>query len=251
MAAPKASGPSPPLLGPCPLWRQFPPLFPTSQSGQESTLHPPVSAHILADRFPSLSATLLWATPESSCLSLSTPLGSQGSLRMIAQGVWRRHWEKTLQIQKNSRRSWPRDGTCVLRYSLVFSSLITRFFWRFPDSLHSFLLLSIQQRFIEHLIPDTFKHGRLGDQRETIAITSWKHAFPVIGKYVPNTQLQRGQETLECIYWPSHCPSNHQIPFTKSGIAVALSVHNLLCFDFEDSVIPMGPSHSFFIISLS
>ena len=74
--------------------------------------------------------------------------------------------------------------------------LIIRFFWKFPDSLHSFLLLSIQQRFIEHLICSRhFHHGISGDQMEIIAIMSWKHAFPsVIGKYVPNTQLQRRQE---------------------------------------------------------
>lgn len=130
--------------------------------------------------------------------------------------------------------------------------LITRFFWRFPDSLHSFLLLSIQQRFIEHLM--CTRHFQTWHLRRS----NGNHCNHVMKTCLPKCNWQicaqhpaPKRTRDECIYWvSSHCPSNHQIPFTKSGSSCVLSVHNLLCFDFEDSVIPMGPSHSFFIISL-
>lgn len=134
------------------MWRQFPPYFLLSVWPGINTPSSCICTH-LGRQISSLSATLLWSHPESSCPSLSTSGVSGPSEDDVAQGVLEKTLgKKTLQIQKNSRRSWPRDGTCVLRYSLVFSSSDYKILLRFPDSLHSFLLLSIQQRLLEHRI---------------------------------------------------------------------------------------------------
>ena len=190
---PRASGPSPPSALTLPMEASISSLFPTSQPGQESTFHPPVSAHILADRFqvclprsfePLLKAhALLWAFS----LGLRALWGWR-SLRCFGEDTGEKRHYRSRRIQED-----PGQGMEPVSSDTAWFSLLLRFFWRFPDSLHSFLLLSIQQRFIEHLICSRhFHHGISGDQMETIVIMSWKHAFPsVIGKYVPNTQLQR------------------------------------------------------------
>lgn len=236
MAAPKGFRAKPTFSsGPAPWWLSVSLLFPTSQPGQEQTLLPPVSSAVLVYLRSRLSATILWTTPESSCPSLSIPLGSWGSLRMTQLEVlWRRQGGKTtLEVQKNSRRSWPGDGKHVFRYD-VWLSLLLVIWFLFWDLLvvfiHFFFYPFNRDLLSTYYVSGTFLQGISRGQMSTIAITSGKHAFlSVIGMCVPSSQLQRRQRD-ECIYWvSSHCPSNHQIPFTKSGSICALKVHSLLC----------------------
>lgn len=103
--------------------------------------------------------------------------------------------------------------------------LMIRFFWRFLDSLHSFH----KDLLGAYSVPDTFIHGTSGDQMETIAIMSWKHAFPsVIGKYVPNTKLQRRQEISVSIGSPltAHPITRYLLP---SQVAAVFSM-STVCF---------------------
>ena len=112
-----------------------------------------------------------------------------------------------------------------------FSPLLIRFFWRFLDSLHSFLLLSIQQRFIERLLCTRHFHtlhlrGSNGNHCNHVMETCLPKCNWQICAQYPAPKKTRD----ECIYWvSSHCPSNHRIPFTKSGSSCVLNVHNLLC----------------------
>ena len=97
--------------------------------------------------------------------------------------------------------------------------------------IHSFFYPFNKDLLSAYSVSDTFIHGTSGDQMETIAIMSWKHAFPsVIGKYVPNTQLQRRQEMSASIGSPltAHPITRYLLPsqvaavFSMSTICLAL-----------------------------
>lgn len=229
---PRASGPSPPSALTLPMQASVPSLFPTSQPGQESTFHPPVTAHILADRFqvclPGSFEPLLKAQAFLWAFSLGLrALWGWCSLWCFGEDTGEKRYYRSRRIQEDSGQGMEPVSSDTAWFSLL---LIIRFFWKFPDSLHSFLLLSIQQRFIEHLICSRhFHHGISGDQMEIIAIMSWKHAFPsVTGKYVPNTQLQRRQEMSVSIgsLLTAHPITRYLLP---SQVAAVFSVFTI-CF---------------------
>lgn len=109
--------------------------------------------------------------------------------------------------------------------------LMIRFFWRLLDSLHSFLLLSIQQRFIEHLLCTRHFHTRhLRRSNGNHCNHVMETCLPTCNWHICAQHAAPKKTRDECIYWvSSHCPSSHQIPFTKSGSSCVLNVHNLLC----------------------
>lgn len=159
------------------------------------------------------------------------PLGSQGSLRMIPLEVlWRRHWGKknitNPEEFKIRAQGW---NLCPQTWLLLvfFSSGGIWLFWRLLGCLHSLLLLSIQQR--APMMYQTLLHkaspGVKWKPRQSHHGNMPFHMKSACAR-PPDPKKTRD----ECVYWvSSHCPSNHQIPFTKSGSRCALNVHHLLC----------------------
>lgn len=227
-------------------------LFPTSQSGQESTLHPPVSAHILADRFqvclphsfePLLKAhALLWALPWG-----FRALWGWCSSRCFGEDTGEKRHYRSRRIQEDPGQGMEPVSLDTAWFSLL---LITRFFWRFPDSLHSFLLLSIQQRFIEHLICTRhFQTWHLRRSNGNHCNHVMKTCLPsVIGKYVPNTQLQRGQEMSVSIGSPltAHPITRYSLPSQVAAVFSVSTICSVLILKIRHS----NGSFSLFIISL-
>lgn len=137
----------------------------------------------------------------------------------------------TLQIQKNSRRLWPRDGTCVLRYDFFWLSflLVVWLFWRLLACLHSFLLWSIQQRCIEHLLCIRHFYTRhLQKSNGTHGNLIMGTCLPKWNQHVPNRQIQRKQEMSMSTGFPltSHPITRYLLP------SQAAAMHSVctICF---------------------
>lgn len=251
---PKALGPSPPTaLALTQRWFSVSFLFSTSQPGQEKTVLPPISSHVLVHLISSLSATLLWTAPESSLPSLSIPLGSQGSLRMIhLEVLWRRHWGKKnitnpeeFKIRAQGWNLCPQIWLLLVFFSSGGMTLLE------ASWLSSFISSFIHSTKSTYDASDAFTQGISRSQMETTAMSSWKHAFPSEISMCPAPRSEEDKRWVCLLGFSSHCPSNHQIPFTKSGSHCALNIHHLLCrFVFKDSLISVGhPHHPLFIFS--